>query len=310
MSRCNQLLLATVFITCIQCGNQLQTIKVIPRRHAKSLLTYNKNNPPIVSAHRGGPTINYPENCIETFENTLRHTFSFLEIDPHYTKDSVIVLMHDPTLDRTSTGSGKIIDHTYAEIQQYKLKDVTGSVTNYRIPKLADVIQWAKDKTILVLDMKDVPTEQRVRAIQQNKGEANTVLMVYNYEDAKLCYLLDPTIKMEVFIPNLDKAHEFEKTRIPWDNVIAFITHKKPKHKALIDYLHSRGVMAIVGSSRTYDKSYTKDKNPKNLYRGYDNIIATGADVIEADLAIMAGEHFMKSHKKEYRKFTSSLQQN
>ena len=49
----------------------------------------------------------YPENCIETFENTLSHMPSFFEIDPQMTRDSVIVLMHDPTIDRTTTGKEK-----------------------------------------------------------------------------------------------------------------------------------------------------------------------------------------------------------
>jgi glycerophosphoryl diester phosphodiesterase len=45
------------------------------------------------------------------------------EIDPRITKDSVVVLMHDATLDRTTTGTGRVADHTWAELQQLRLKD-------------------------------------------------------------------------------------------------------------------------------------------------------------------------------------------
>ncbi len=44
--------------------------------------------------------------------DTLRSTYAILEIDPHFTKDSAIVVMHDNTLDRTSNGKGKIADYT------------------------------------------------------------------------------------------------------------------------------------------------------------------------------------------------------
>lgn len=76
----------------------------------------------------------FPENCIESFEKTLTMMPSFFEIDPRMTKDSVIVLMHDATIDRTTTGTGKVSDYTYAELQQFFLKDREGNVTTYKIP--------------------------------------------------------------------------------------------------------------------------------------------------------------------------------
>src|SRR3954464_13786524 len=77
---------------------------IIDVRNVKELhdfFQYSKDRIPFISSHRGGPKKGLPENCIPTFENTLQHTWSLLEIDPHYTKDSAIVLMHDATLDRT-----------------------------------------------------------------------------------------------------------------------------------------------------------------------------------------------------------------
>lgn len=77
---------------------------------------------PLVSAHRGGPQPGYPENCLATFENTLHHTFAIMEVDPRYTKDGQIVLHHDDTLGRTTTGRGKVSDFTLAELKALRLK--------------------------------------------------------------------------------------------------------------------------------------------------------------------------------------------
>ena len=100
----------------------------------------------IISGHRGGNLPGYPENCIETFEKILDCMPTFYEIDPRMTRDSVIVLMHDETLDRTTTGTGRVSDYTFAELQRFNLVDRWGTVTPYRIPAVKDVVEWSRGK--------------------------------------------------------------------------------------------------------------------------------------------------------------------
>lgn len=73
---------------------------------------------PLLSAHRGGAGRGLPENCMATFEATVQRGWSLLEIDLRTSKDGVIVLMHDPTLDRTSNGTEPIKDRTLAELRE------------------------------------------------------------------------------------------------------------------------------------------------------------------------------------------------
>jgi glycerophosphoryl diester phosphodiesterase len=112
---------------------------------------------PLLSAHRGGAGPDFPENCLATFEHTLRHAWSMLEIDLRYTKDGHLVLHHDPTLNRTTNGTGRVADHTLQELQQLRLKDRNGNLTAHRIPTLDETMIWARGKTILILDKKEVP---------------------------------------------------------------------------------------------------------------------------------------------------------
>ncbi len=98
----------------------------------KEFFRYKGKSTPIISGHRGGMIKGFPENSIETFENTLRNSPAFFEIDPRLTKDSVAVLMHDATLERTTTGTGKVSDYTYAELQKFRLKDPQGNPTAAR----------------------------------------------------------------------------------------------------------------------------------------------------------------------------------
>ena len=92
-------------------------IPVEDSRDLHAYFRYAPDRPIVVSGHRGGMLDGYPENCIESFEKTLTYMESFFEIDPRLTKDGVIVLMHDETIDRTTTGKGKVSDYTYATIQ-------------------------------------------------------------------------------------------------------------------------------------------------------------------------------------------------
>ena len=51
---------------------------------------------------------------------------TFFEIDFSFTKDSVMVLMHDLTIDRTTNGKGRVADYTYEELQGFRLVDRDG----------------------------------------------------------------------------------------------------------------------------------------------------------------------------------------
>ena len=106
---------AAIMPACAQ-APRLHTVKIDSIEELQAYFTYDPARDVIVSGHRGGMMPGYPENCIESFEKTLSMMPSFFEIDPRLTKDSVIVLMHDATIDRTTTGTGKVSDYTYAEL--------------------------------------------------------------------------------------------------------------------------------------------------------------------------------------------------
>ncbi|MCH5720011.1 glycerophosphodiester phosphodiesterase family protein [Niabella hibiscisoli] len=123
---------------------QLHRLDLKTPQQLQAFFKHTKSNAPVISGHRGCDIADYPENSIEAFEYVLQHTPAFFEIDPRMTKDSVIVLMHDATLDRTTNGNGKLSDYTWAEVQQLRLKDRFGKLTPYRIPTLAQVIEWGE----------------------------------------------------------------------------------------------------------------------------------------------------------------------
>jgi glycerophosphoryl diester phosphodiesterase len=246
---------------------------------------------PLVSAHRGGAGKGLPENCIATFEQTLRHGWSLLEIDPRYTKDHVLVLNHDPTLERTTSGTGRVIDHTLEELKQLRLKDLEGNPTEYRMPTLDETLEWARGKTILVLDNKDVPIPDLVRKIEEHHAEACAMVMVYSFAEATQCHALNKDIMMEIMVPNRKQLEAFGKTGVPWRNVIAFVGHTPPQEAGLCDEIHAKGARCLAGTSRNIDRRFLEGQAPRMevLEPDYRSLLKMGVDVIETDIPRQVG---------------------
>lgn len=271
---------------------ELHRIHVSHPQELRDLFAYSEERMPLVSAHRGGAIPGYPENCIATFENTLNYAYSMLEIDLRYSKDGHIVLHHDSTLERTTTGSGLVKDLTLAELKHLKLKDKEGTVTDYRMPTLGETIEWARGKTILILDRKnEVSVETCVRIIKEYKAQAHVMIMVSKMEDIKAVYDLDPDIMMEVFLGTHERFQQFDQTGVPWDRIIPFISHQPPEDRNLINMIHAKGSSCMAGSSRYLDRELkTLGKSSPEMKNGYRKLLKSGIDIIETDLPIQVTE--------------------
>lgn len=262
----------------------------------RELFVYSEEWMPLVSAHRGGPVPGYPENCIETFEHTLEHAYSMLEIDLRYSKDGHIVLHHDTTLDRTTTGTGPVDSLTLAELKKLKLIDREGTITDYRIPTLDEAIEWACGNTILILDKKDVLVETCVRKIREHKAQAHVMIMVYKIEDIQAVYDLDPNIMMEVMVGDRDRFKQFDQSGVPWNRVIPFISHQPPKDPGLIQMIHAKGASCMAGSSRYLDRDLKAMGKPSpELRASYHKLLQGGIDIIETDLPIQVSQLAFKN---------------
>jgi glycerophosphoryl diester phosphodiesterase len=272
--------------TSIAASSRRYTIDPKTPERLMDIFSYTGEAVPFVSGHRGGAAIGYPENCIPTFERTLQHAFAILEIDPRYAKDGAIVVHHDPRLERTTNGKGLVLDHSLAELKQLRLKDLAGNLTEFQIPTLDEVLEWARGKTILVLDQKDVPVAARVKKVEEHQAEAYAMLIVYSFKEAQACYALNPKIMMEVMIPNREKVAEFDALGVPWRNIVAFVGHVPPEDKGLYEAIHAKGARCMIGTSRNLDRQFSSGKvaTIKQLEADYHAFLKRGADLIETDI--------------------------
>lgn len=96
---------------------------------------------PLLIAHRGA-SLEFPENTLEAFERAFKkYRADMIEFDVQYSRDKVPVVIHDPTLERTTLGKGAVRRRTLAELKQLKVRGKAGRSRVFRIPTLEEVIK-------------------------------------------------------------------------------------------------------------------------------------------------------------------------
>lgn len=277
----------------------LNTLKISNAKALKDFFRYTPDRIPLICGHRGGAQSLYPENSIAGLEYVLGKMPAFFEVDPRLTKDSVVVVLHDATLERTTNGTGKLSDYTWEEIQKLRLKDKKGNLTEYRIRTLDEVMQWAKGKTILMLDKKDVPFQTLYNIIMRNNAENGVLISAYEPEEAAFYYSKNKNLMFEVFVKDAKRLQAFEATGVPTQNMVAYFG--QPKDQKFYDLVHSKGIMVMIYTGKIMEKE--KDKAIR--IQSYKNSIQQGGDILLSDRALEAYEaiaEFMpaKSSKDKY----------
>ena len=114
-----------------------------------SINPWIRDHRPLSVAHRGH-SIAYPENTLEAYRKAIELGVEMIECDVNITRDGKLVMMHDPTLDRTTTGSGNVSASTWEEIRRLdaggKFKPEFAGV---RIPSAEETLLFYKEAGIL-----------------------------------------------------------------------------------------------------------------------------------------------------------------
>ncbi|WP_044896397.1 glycerophosphodiester phosphodiesterase [Bacillus alveayuensis] len=142
-----------------------------------------------IFAHRGASR-EYPENTMLAFEAAYQQNADGIELDVQMTKDGILVVIHDETLDRTTNAAGWVKDYSYAELQHvdasYKFPQYAGQC---QIPTLDQVFSWAKRKQSLFLNIElknsviEYPHLEKkvIHLIRQFQLENRVVLSSFNH---------------------------------------------------------------------------------------------------------------------------------
>jgi glycerophosphoryl diester phosphodiesterase len=108
---------------------------------------------PLVFAHRGGSAL-APENTIAAFDNGLALGADGLELDVHLSRDGVVVVHHDRTLNRTTTLGGPIAARSADELQRIDVPSLAAVLARY--PDVRVIVEMMVNRPALAAAVVDV----------------------------------------------------------------------------------------------------------------------------------------------------------
>ena len=138
-------------------------------------LMSRSTNSVLVVAHRGDWR-NFPENSLEGIENAIKMGVDIVELDVQRTQDGVLILMHDETLNRTTTGKGKVSEVTMDYISNLYLRNGCAIRTKHKVPTLEEALLLTKGRIMINLDKADRYFDE-VYALLKKTGTVNQVIM-------------------------------------------------------------------------------------------------------------------------------------
>ncbi|MEO3407755.1 glycerophosphodiester phosphodiesterase family protein [Mucilaginibacter sp. CAU 1740] len=255
-------------------------------------LSVSAQNKIQVTAHRGDWR-NAPENSVRAFQYAAAMGVDIVELDLKKTKDGVIVIMHDETINRTTNGKGKASDFTFDEIRKFGLRNGLGRVTNNQIPTLKEVMLALKGSGVKVNLDKSYDVYNEAYAILKETGTLKQAIFKseVTYPELKARYpqLLDSITYMPVV--SLDKPEakqiivDYLKNMKPYAFELIFT---KDTSAVLKDnkFITKTGAKVWINSlwaslnAGHDDDTAVEDGNKKD---SWDWIIAHGATIIQTD---------------------------
>ena len=220
----------------------------------------------MIIAHRGGALLG-TENSLSCIEKGIATGADMIEVDLHLTADKHIVVCHDQSVNRTTNGKGRIEQMTLAEVQNLRLLNHDGTVSNESIPTLEQVLELCKGRCPLLLEIKKKRDDQYLgiealadSIVKAHGMEKEVVFQSFNDDVLFKLHAIDPTLRLEKLLilrcGNMLIDNGFAK--FSWDKydfVASFNIFRLFASKRFIRTMHEHGKEVKVWTVNKPDKA-------------------------------------------------------
>lgn len=240
----------------------------------------------MISAHRAQLVEDEPENSIQAIEATGRAIpGAIVEIDVALTSDGRLVLMHDETLERTTTGEGRVADLTFEQVRAARLEATDGTVIDAPPPTLAEALDAAlRARVIASIDLKPADeaatlslARRVIEEVRDAGAEGRVILITYSPETARAVAEMAPEMMISAGLNDVEGLAGLNPAQIlAW-------TGTRETRPALWQALTAEGVEVQFGTlgaaGRRLDDRYAEDGDVSE----YRALFEQGAVVIATD---------------------------
>ena len=244
----------------------------------------------IVVAHRGDWR-NFPENSLEAIDNAIKMGVDIVELDVKRTKDGELILMHDRTLDRTTTGKGLVSENTLSDIRKLNLRNGCNIRTIHKVPTLEEALLHAKGKIMINLDQADLYFDQ-IYELMKKTGTTKQIIMKGRKPVAEVKKQFGSYLEDVIYMPIVDldvagaekQIEAFIKDMSPVAFELLFVKDTNLIPKKLATTLNGRSLIWYITLWDTMAGGHDDDMSLQNPDSGYGYLIDTlGCRIIQTD---------------------------
>ena len=244
----------------------------------------------IVVAHRGDWR-NFPENSLEAIDNAIKMGVDIVELDVKRTKDGELILMHDRTLDRTTTGKGLVSENTLSDIRKLNLRNGCNIRTIHKVPTLEEALLHAKGKIMINLDQADLYFDQ-IYELMKKTGTTKQIIMKGRKPVAEVKKQFGSYLEDVIYMPIVDldvagaekQIEAFIKDLSPVAFELLFVKDTNLIPKKLATTLNGRSLIWYNTLWDTMAGGHDDDMSLQNPDSGYGYLIdILGCRIIQTD---------------------------
>ena len=244
----------------------------------------------IVVAHRGDWR-NFPENSLEAIDNAIKMGVDIVELDVKRTKDGELILMHDRTLDRTTTGKGLVSENTLSDIRKLNLRNGCNIRTIHKVPTLEEALLHAKGKIMINLDQADLYFDQ-IYELMKKTGTTKQIIMKGRKPVAEVKKQFGDYLEDVIYMPSVDldvagaekQIEAFIKDMSPVAFELLFVKDTNLIPKKLATTLNGRSLIWYNTLWDTMAGGHDDDMSLQNPDSGYGYLIdILGCRIIQTD---------------------------
>ncbi|MDI9873501.1 glycerophosphodiester phosphodiesterase family protein [Flectobacillus rivi] len=205
-----------------------------------------------ICGHRGGFYQNIPENSPTLFNHTYKNTSSspiILELDIRESLNGSLFILHDTSLERTTTAAGLLKTSSDSLLSKTFLKNSQGDITKIPIPTFDEMLVWLKNhpNAWLMLDVKGGLWKKVYDAVHRYKLEARVLFLTFKPEDTKEVFQLSSTTHISALIRNEDDWNSIQAFQPNFKQLIAYVNPQTPV--SVISALKAKGIRLIADCS-------------------------------------------------------------
>ncbi len=206
-----------------------------------------------ITAHRGASAI-APENTLLAMQRAIESGADFLECDIHLTKDSVVVVCHDTTIDRTTTGVGEIRNMTLQQIKSFDIVDKYGNKTALKIPTLDELLTFVDGRSTVLIEIKQKsksvgPLEQAmVEVIALHNAQSWVSVQSFSNKSLLVTHALMPELSLEKLfssrfmgLPPTFNSSFIRVNSKKYSHITSFNIYHRAATRKFVDKIHKMG---------------------------------------------------------------------